>query len=139
VRGYAFTDMTSVPQDDAAAIAYEERSRRLSVAWRKVHDDAADDDAPLPPTARARRRGSGMVGQERAIAEWLEDEMNRSKLPNGVLSKLVELDEQVEYFTRKLANAENEDGGLTHQPDASIWKARNGARRESLNGALLLR
>jgi len=32
-----------------------------------------------------------------------------------------------------------EDGGLSHQPDASIWKARNGARRESLNGALLLR
>jgi hypothetical protein len=32
--------------------------------------------------------------------------MNRSKLPNGVLSRLVELDEQVEGLTRKLANTE---------------------------------
>jgi hypothetical protein len=32
-----------------------------------------------------------------------------------------------------------EDGGLTRQPDASTCKARNGARRESFNGALLLR
>jgi hypothetical protein len=32
-----------------------------------------------------------MVGQEREIAEWLEDEMKRNKLPNGVLQRLVEL------------------------------------------------
>jgi hypothetical protein len=32
-----------------------------------------------------------------------------------------------------------EDGGLTHQPNASICKARNGARRESLKGVPLLR
>jgi predicted nucleic acid-binding Zn-ribbon protein len=32
--------------------------------------------------------------------------MKRNKLPNGVLSRLVELDEQVEDLTRKLANTE---------------------------------
>jgi len=39
----------------------------------------------------------------------------------------------------RLPNSHPEDGGLSHQPDASICKARNGARRERLNGALLLR
>jgi hypothetical protein len=33
--------------------------------------------------------------------------MNRSKLPNGVLSRLIDLDDQVEYLTRKLANTEH--------------------------------
>jgi len=47
-----------------------------------------------------------MVGQKRAIAEWLEDKMNRNRLPAAVLNKLIELDEQAEGLTRKLANAE---------------------------------
>jgi hypothetical protein len=50
VRGYAFAD-TSAPRSvqEDAAIAYEERRQRLQNAWRKDHQDAADDDAPLPP------------------------------------------------------------------------------------------
>jgi predicted nuclease with TOPRIM domain len=41
--------------------------------------------------------------------------MNRSKLPNGVLSRLVELDEQVEDLTRKLANTEKGIADARHR------------------------
>jgi hypothetical protein len=48
-RGYAYTD-TTPPRDvqDAAAEAYEAKRAYLQNAWRKNHQDAADDDALLP-------------------------------------------------------------------------------------------
>jgi hypothetical protein len=47
-RGYAFADTTS-PRNvqDAAAEAYEAKRAYLQNAWRKNHQDTADDDALL--------------------------------------------------------------------------------------------
>jgi hypothetical protein len=48
-RGYHF-DVASPPRNvqDAAAEAYEAKRAYLQNAWRKNHQDAADDDALLP-------------------------------------------------------------------------------------------
>jgi hypothetical protein len=48
--------------------------------------------------------------------------MNRSKLPNGVLSRLIDLDDQVEYLTRKLANTEQGIADARHRLSGGFRK-----------------
>jgi hypothetical protein len=54
VRGYAFADAPVVARtlEDAATQAYEERSARMSNAWRHKSDAQADEDNAAPPRAR---------------------------------------------------------------------------------------
>jgi hypothetical protein len=65
-RGYHFdAEGASRTSQDDAARAYDERRARLQNAWRKNHQDAADDDTPAQCADAA---------QARALADraWLD-------------------------------------------------------------------
>jgi hypothetical protein len=71
-RGYAFAD-TTPPRNvqDAAAKAYEAKRAYLQNAWRKNHQDAADDDALLPTQdARADANQAWLDKKERLQNGW---------------------------------------------------------------------
>jgi hypothetical protein len=72
VRGYAFAD-TTPPRNvqDAAAEAYEAKRAYLQNAWRKTHQDATEDDAPLPTRdARADAEQAWLDKKQRLQNGW---------------------------------------------------------------------
>jgi hypothetical protein len=72
VRGYAFAD-TTAPRNvqDAAAEAYEAKRAYLQNAWRKNHQNATEDDGPLPTRdARADADRAWLDKKERLQNGW---------------------------------------------------------------------